>query len=104
MGVQPQVIVGKDGAVHVFWIQRGKGLFYKTKAGTEWGDTCLAIKDEIRTKEVGFLGPPAPPFSITMDNNNNLHIIYISESSGSTIRGEKFMPEELAYVKLTVII
>lgn len=101
LGAQPQVIVDSDGAIHVFWIERDKGLFYKTKTDRGWSDTCLVIKDRtIRVKETGLPGSPALPLSIAVDQNNNLHIIYIRDSTGGRFTGNKFKPEELVYIKL----
>lgn len=97
----PQVLVDKNGAVYVFWIERNKGLFCRQKTDGDWSSTRLVIKDVmIRTKETGIPGSLTQPFGVVVDKNNNLHIIYIRERSG--IFGEEgFEPEELIYVKLT---
>jgi len=59
------------------------------------------VKDVmVRTKETGPPGTSAQPFGVVVDQNNNLHIIYIRDRSG--ISGEEgFEPEGLVYVKLT---
>jgi hypothetical protein len=95
----PQVLVDKNGAVYVFWLEENEGLFSKHKTETGWSEVSLVIKDvTIRTKETGIPGPPDQPFGIVADKNNNLHIIYIRESCGA---GRDFTPEQLIYVKLT---
>lgn len=101
-GEQPKVIVDNNGKVYVFWIEPGKGLFCKVKTDTGWSDTYLAIKDEtIRIKEIGLPGPVSPPLSITVDQNNNLHIIYIREIRQENSSMGFVSSEELVYIKLT---
>ena len=101
LGVQPKVVVNRDGTVYVFWIERNKGLFCRQKTDGDWSSTRLVIKDVmIRTKETGIPGSPTQPFGVVVDKNNNLHIIYIRERSG-IFGEEEFEPEELIYVKLT---
>jgi hypothetical protein len=101
LGIQPKVIVDRNGAVYVFWIEENKGLFCKCKTDGDWSGTRLVVKDVmIRTKETGTSGPPTQPFGVVVDQNNDLHIVYIRDSSG-TFGKEGFKPEELVYVKLT---
>jgi hypothetical protein len=105
LGEQPQVVVGKDGKIHVFWIEEGKGLFCRIKTGTEWNDAHLLVKDKtIRVREIGLPFLPSCPFSITVDKNNNFHIVYIHESPGQEKPlGYRYPSEELMYLKLSCV-
>lgn len=99
-GRQPRVIIDNCGTIYVFWIEES-GLFYKYKTGTDWSGRCLAVEDkEISERERGHPPFMSPPLSISIDRDNNLHIIYIHDSSG-TFGEEGFKPEELVYIKLT---
>jgi hypothetical protein len=99
-GSQPRVIIDNYGTIYVFWIEES-GLFYKYKTGTDWSGRCLAVEDkEIYKWQIGLPPYLTSPLSISVDRDNNLHIIYIRDSSG--IFGEEgFEPEELIYIKLT---
>jgi len=100
-GDHPIVLLDKKSTVYIFWIERYKGLSCKHKTNTAWSDTILLVKDPaIRIRGMFFPGgSPSQPFSIAVDNDNNFHIIYIRESSG-TFGEEEFKPEELVYVKV----
>lgn len=101
LGIQPWILVDNKSTVYIFWIELYKGLFCKRKTDAGWSDTIHLVKDSaIRIKGMFFPeGPPSQPFSIAVDDDNNFHVIYIRDSSG-TFGEEGFKPEELVYVKL----
>jgi len=101
-GSQPRVFVDNYGTVYIFWIEQN-GLFYRYKTGADWSDRCLAVEDkEISKRKRGFSIPSSPPISISVDQDNNLHIVYIHKDLRSSKNQErKYKPEEIVYVKLT---
>lgn len=104
-GRQPRVIVDNYGTVYVFWIEEN-GLFYKYRTGPDWSDRYLVVGDKEISYNTyrGFPPFTSPPLSISVDQNNNLHIVYIHRSFLAFENPEhKFKPEELVYIKLTPV-
>jgi hypothetical protein len=102
-GSQPRVLVDNFGAVYVFWIEEN-GLFYKYRTDADWSDKYLAVKDE-EISDSQYRGLPPfgfPPLSISVDPDNNLHILYIHRNILAVKNQEhKYKPEKIVYVKLT---
>lgn len=101
-GIQPKVVVTKNGEVYVFWIVENHGLFYRMKTDAEWSEAVCVVKDDqIRTKETGLpTKSVTSPIAIALDNNSALHALYIRSSRDKPLVETERKPEELVYVKL----
>lgn len=102
LGIQPQVIADNNGEIYIFWIEQHEGLFYKHRTDGKWSEAISVVNDErVRVKETGLSGAESPPFSVAVEQNNNMHIVYIREASGNILGAGTIEAEELVYLRLT---
>jgi hypothetical protein len=80
-----KLAAGRDGKVHLFWIDYQKKVYHASRDETGWQEPVVIHEDSTMDWTL--------PFDVKIDGTGNFHMLYIRRTSYTS-------PNELVYVKL----